>query len=88
MEKGIQEDTDLTAELTGGTGPNGIQVAKGLRKRIEDERLKGIDVLEEYDTVKPLLIKTVGDAEYLVAHRRQMEKRIKELEEIPAVTKK
>jgi hypothetical protein len=73
----LQKDFDLTVELEGTT------FVKGLRKRIEDERLKGIDILSEYEIVRPLLFKTVGDAEFLLARKRQLEKRIKALEESP-----
>jgi BMFP domain-containing protein YqiC len=83
----VNEDADLTVELAGGTTIGDMVVEKGLRKRIEDERVKGQDVLAEYDVVKRLLIKTVGDSEFLLARRRQLEKRVKELQDAPKVTK-
>jgi hypothetical protein len=83
----LKEDADLTVELAGGTKVDGMVVEKGLRKRIEDERVKGLDALAEYEIVRPLLIKTVGDSEFLLARRRQLEKRIKDLQEAAKVTK-
>jgi hypothetical protein len=79
----LQKDADLTVELAGGTKANKQVIEKGLRKRIEDERLKGIDMLAEYEIVRPLLIKTVGDSEFLLARKRQLQERIKKLEETP-----
>jgi hypothetical protein len=79
----LKKDADLTVELAGGTLANGMVIEKGLRKRIEDERLKGIDMLAEYEIVRPLLIKTVGDSEFLLARKRQLEERIKKLEGTP-----
>jgi hypothetical protein len=77
LEKLFIKDGELTVELNGGGAE------KGLNQRIQDERLKGIGVLEEYNIIKPLLIKTVGDSQFLLARRQQLEKRIKELEESP-----
>jgi hypothetical protein len=77
LEKLFIKDGELTVELNGGGAD------KGLNQRIQDERLKGIGVLEEYNIIKPLLIKTVGDSQFLLARRQQLEKRIKELEESP-----
>jgi len=77
LEKLFIKDGELTVELNGGGAE------KGLNQRIQDERLKGMGVLEEYDIIKPLLIKTVGDSQFLLARRQQLEKRIKELEETP-----
>ncbi len=87
LQRLLNNDADLTVELAGGTmSDKKTLVLKGLRLRIEDERVKGLDVLTEHDIVKPLLIKTVGDSEFLLARRRQLEKRIKELEETQPVT--
>jgi hypothetical protein len=83
----VNADADLTVELAGGTKIDGMVVEKGLRKRIEDERVKGLDALAEYEIVRPLLIKTVGDSDFLLARRRQLEKRIKDLQEAAKVTK-
>ena len=80
----LKKDADLTLELAGGKMVNGKVDEKGLRKRIEDERQKGIDMLAEYEIVRPLLIKTVGDSEFLLARKRQLEQRIKSLEETRA----
>ncbi len=77
LEKLFVKDGELTVELNGGGAD------KGLNQRIQDERLKGIGALEEYNIIKPLLIKTVGDSQFLLARRQQLEKRIKELEESP-----
>jgi hypothetical protein len=79
----LQKDADLTVELAGGTKSNKQVIEKGLRKRIEDERLKGIDMLAEYEIVRPLLIKTVGDSEFLLARKRQLQESIKKLQEMP-----
>ncbi len=79
-----KKDADWTVDLTGGTKTDNTVVAKGLRKRIEDERVKGLEALAEFEVVKPLLIKTVGDSEFLLARRKQLEKRMKELQETKA----
>jgi hypothetical protein len=79
----LTKDADLTVELGGGTKSDKTVIEKPLRKRIEDERLKGIDMLAEYEIVRPLLIKTVGDSEFLLARKRQLQERIKKLEETP-----
>jgi hypothetical protein len=71
----IEEATRLTERLTPKQG-------KGLRQRIEDEKVKVKLADEEQAILKPLLVNTAVEAELILRRREMLERRIKELSEV------
>jgi hypothetical protein len=67
----IGEDMKLTQLLIG---------PKGLQQRLVDEKVKREDVVKEQGLVQPQLVNAVVDSELILKRRRELEKRIKELE--------
>jgi hypothetical protein len=76
FKKAVETDTRLTNELVGDP----IKRTKGLRQRINDERLKRADVVAEADFVRPLLINTVVEAELILKRQKSLRARVSELE--------
>ena len=68
----IEENQRLTELLTPKEG-------KGLRQRIEDEKVKVKLADEEQAILKPLLVNTAVESELILRRREMLEKRIKEL---------
>jgi hypothetical protein len=77
LAKTIDEDAALTNQLVGEPGG-----AKGLRQRIDDERAKRNEVINEQNFVRPLLINAVVESDLVLKRKRSLEARIKELEKV------
>jgi hypothetical protein len=76
FKKLVEQDTQLTNELVGDP----IKRTKGLRQRINDERIKRADVVAEADFVRPLLINTVVESELILKRQKSLRARVSELE--------
>jgi len=76
LNKLIQEDTELTARLTGDPDKG----LKGLYQRIVDEKDKQDRIDEEQKFLEPLLINSLVEGELLIKRRESLDSRIKELE--------
>jgi hypothetical protein len=70
LTKVIEEDSELTTQLTG---------PKGLRGRLIDERVKREEVMFEHGLVKTPLINTYVETELLLKRKRSLEARLEEL---------
>jgi hypothetical protein len=68
----IEENRRLTELLTPKEG-------KGLRQRIEDEKVKVKLADEEQAILKPLLVNTAVESELILRRREMLERRLKEL---------
>jgi hypothetical protein len=68
----IKQDTELTEQLVPPVG-------KGLRQRIEDEKVKIKLMDEELAIIRPLLVNTTVESELILRRREMLEARIKEL---------
>jgi hypothetical protein len=80
-EKQIEEANKLTDLIIGSKDKRGLQ------KRIEDEKAKDVDVLEEQKLVRPQLINTVVESELILKRKAQLEKRIEELKKFKVASK-
>jgi hypothetical protein len=76
FHKAVERDTQLTNELAGDP----LKRTKGLRQRINDERVKQNDVVAEADFIRPLLINTVVESELILKRQKSLRARVSELE--------
>ncbi|MGH7170124.1 MAG: hypothetical protein ACRELF_01830 [Gemmataceae bacterium] len=79
----IDEANKLTDKIIGDKA-KGI---RGLQERINDEKVKDVDVLAELKLVKPLYINTLVEAQLIDKRHAQMVKRIEELKKLKVASK-
>jgi hypothetical protein len=72
----IAKEVEYSDQLAGGTA----KYPKGLQTRVEEEKTKRTDLLEEQTLLRPLLVNAVVESEQVFKRQRALEARIKELE--------
>jgi len=70
-----QKDIQLTEDIIGTEDGS----RKGLRRRLEDEKVKLADVYKEHERVQPLLINAAVDAQLILQRQDILMRRIEEL---------
>ena len=53
---------------------------KGLRRQVEDEKIKLAEIFREHERVKPLLINAAVDSQLILQRQDQLKDRVKELQ--------
>jgi hypothetical protein len=76
LDAAKKKDADLTALLIGDPAA----MVKGLGYRIEAEKAKRADVIEEQNLIEPLLVNTYVDNELVLRRKKALENRVRELE--------
>jgi hypothetical protein len=79
-QKVIAEDVRLTNLLAGTPDAPGTPGSKGLQQRLRDEQFKDQGVIAEQRLVRPLLVNTAVELEYVKERGEDLEARIKELQ--------
>lgn len=72
----VLRDQELTAELVGPRGD------AGLRTRLRGESVKRVNLVKEFDDLRPVLGNTLVESDLLLKRQRQLQYRIAELESV------
>jgi hypothetical protein len=86
LKKAEKKLADLIEETNQQTELLTPEKGKGLRQRIEDEKVKIALADEELAIIKPLLVNTAVESELILRRRQMLEARIKELTGVGVVS--